>query len=59
VNSILQFRLERGGGDTKHCQKIQRARLGSIGMKLDMTRQCDDVGRGRDNTGEGKGRRRC
>jgi hypothetical protein len=33
----------------------QRARLSSMERKCDTTRWCDDVGRRRDNTGEGKG----
>jgi hypothetical protein len=62
VDSMLQFRLERGGDRTKRCWKMnrrQRARLGSIGRKCDTMRWCDDVDRSRDGTEERKGRRRC
>jgi hypothetical protein len=62
ADSMLQFQLERGGDRTKRCQKMkwrQRTHLGSMGRKRDMTRWCDNVGRRRDDTGEGKGRRRC
>jgi hypothetical protein len=47
VNSMFQFRLERGGDKTKRCQKMkrrQRAHLGSTGSKRDTVRQRDDVG---------------
>jgi hypothetical protein len=60
VNLILQFRLKRGGDETKHCQKMkqrQRARLGSIGRKCDMVQQRDDIDQRRSGTEEGKGRR--
>jgi hypothetical protein len=62
ANSMLQFWFERGGDMTKHSWKIkrrQRARLGSMGRKCDTVRSCDDVGRSRCSTKEGKGRRRC
>jgi hypothetical protein len=57
---MLQFWLERGGDMTKRCRKMkwrQRARLGSIRIKRDTTQQCDDVGRRRGGTEEGKGKR--
>jgi hypothetical protein len=41
ANSMLQFRLKRGGDGTNHCRKrkrSQRARLGSMGRKHDMAR---------------------
>jgi hypothetical protein len=41
----------------KRCRKMkrnQRARLDSMGMKYDMTRWRDDIGRSRDGTGERK-----
>jgi hypothetical protein len=60
ADSMLRFRLERGGDRMKHCWKMkrrQRAHLGSMGRKCDTTRQNDDVGRRRVATGEGKGRR--
>jgi hypothetical protein len=36
-----------------------RARLGSTGRKCDTVRRCDDVGRRKGDTEEGKGMRRC
>jgi hypothetical protein len=56
--SMLQFRLERGGNGIKRCRKMkwrQRARLGLMGRKCDLTRQCDNVGRRRDGTEREKG----
>jgi hypothetical protein len=47
VNSMLQFRLERGGDGTKCCRKMQqrqRAHLGSMRRKHDTGRWNDDVG---------------
>jgi hypothetical protein len=41
VNSILRFRLERGGDGTKSCWKMkrrQRARFGSMRRKRDTAR---------------------
>jgi hypothetical protein len=41
ADSMFQFLLKRGGDRTKRCRKIkrgQRARLGSMKMKCDMTR---------------------
>jgi hypothetical protein len=61
VNSMLQFRLERGGDGTKCCRKMQqrqRAHLGSMRKYRDTAQLCDDVDRRRDNTREGKKRRR-
>jgi hypothetical protein len=61
VDSMLQYRLERGGDGMKRCRKMkrrQRARLGSMGRKRDMVQRRGDVGRRRGGTGEGKGRRR-
>jgi hypothetical protein len=60
-DSMLRFRLERGDNMTKYYRKMkrsQRARLGFIGRKHDMTRWRDDVGRRRGDTREGKGRRK-
>jgi hypothetical protein len=57
TNSMLQFRLERGGDRTKHYRKMkrrQRAHLGSIGRKRDRTRQRGDVDQRRGGTVEGK-----
>jgi hypothetical protein len=57
MNSMLQFRLERGGDGTKRCQKMnrrQRAHLSSMGRKHDMVRRCDDLDRRRSDTEEGK-----
>jgi hypothetical protein len=57
MDSILRFQLERESDGTKHCRKIkrrQRAHLGSMGMKCDMVWRCDDVGRRRGSTWEGK-----
>jgi hypothetical protein len=51
---MLWFRLNRGGNETKCCQKMkqrQRARLGSMEKKR------DNVGQRRGGTGEGKGRK--
>jgi hypothetical protein len=54
--------LAREGGDgIKHCQKMkwrQRARLGSMERKRDITQWHDIVDQRRDDTKEGKGRRR-
>jgi hypothetical protein len=60
ADSMIQFQLKRGRNRTKRCRKMkrsQRARLGFVGRKRDMARRCDDIGRRRDGTGEGKGRR--
>jgi hypothetical protein len=60
VYSMFQFQLERGADGTKRCRKMkqrQRARLGSMERKRDPAWWCDDVGRRRGDTGEGKGRR--
>jgi hypothetical protein len=60
ADSILPFRLERGGDGTKRCQKIkrrQRTCLSSMGRKHDTVQWHDDVDRRRGSTGEGKGRR--
>jgi hypothetical protein len=62
ADSMLRFRLERGGDGSKRCQKMkrrQRAHLGSMRRKRDKARRHDDVGRMRGGTGEGKGRRQC
>jgi hypothetical protein len=61
VDSMFRFRLERGDDGTKHCWKMkwrQRARLGSIGRKRDMTQWCGDIGQRGGGIEEGKGRRR-
>jgi hypothetical protein len=61
ADSILQFWLERRDGKMKRYRKMkwmQRARLGSMGRKRDMSRWCGDVGRRRGDIGEGKERRR-
>jgi hypothetical protein len=59
ADSMLQFRLERGGDWIKHCQKMkwrrQRAHPGSMGKKHDMARWSGDVGQRRGGTREGKG----
>jgi hypothetical protein len=60
-DSMLRFQLERGDNMTKHYRKMkrsQRARLGFIGRKYDMTWWRDDVGRMRGDTRERKGRRK-
>jgi hypothetical protein len=60
VDSMLRFRLVRGGNEMNHPQKKkrrQRARLGSMGRKRDTVRWCGDVSRRRGGAGEGKGRR--
>jgi hypothetical protein len=47
ADSMVQFRLKRGGDEMKHCRKMkrrQRAHLGSMGRKRDTVRQCGDVG---------------
>jgi hypothetical protein len=60
---MLQFELEREGDGTKYCRKMkwmQRAYLDSIGRKRDTAwRRRTDIGWRKDNTGEGKARRRC
>jgi hypothetical protein len=61
ADSMLRFRLERVDDMTKHWRKMkwrQRAHLGSMRMKCDMTQQCGDVGQRIGGTGEGKERRR-
>jgi hypothetical protein len=48
ADSMLRFRLKRGGDGMKHCRKMkrrQRARLGSMGSKCGMMQQCGDVDR--------------
>jgi hypothetical protein len=30
VNSMLQFQLERGGDETKHCRKIKQMQRASL-----------------------------
>jgi hypothetical protein len=60
ADSMLQFWLERGSDSMKLCQKMkrsQRARLGSMGRKCDMTRWPGNDGWRREDTGEGKGMR--
>jgi hypothetical protein len=58
VDSILQFRLERGGNKTKRKMKRRhQTHFGSIERKCDTTRWFDDVGRMRGDTMEGKKRR--
>jgi hypothetical protein len=62
VDSMLQFRLERGGDGMKHCQKIkrrQRACLDFMRRKCDTAWWCDDVNRRRGGIGEGKWKTRC
>jgi hypothetical protein len=57
TDSMLQFQLEMGGDGTKRCwmmKQRQRARLGSMGRKCDMTRWYDDVGQRRCSIGEGE-----
>jgi hypothetical protein len=61
VDSIFQFRLERGCDGTKHCRKMkrsQRACLHSIGRKRDMVQRRGDVDSRRGSPGEGKEMRR-
>jgi hypothetical protein len=61
ANSILWFRLEKGGDKMKRCQKMkwrQRACLGSMERKHDTALLCGNVGLRRGDTREGKGRRR-
>jgi hypothetical protein len=58
VDSILQFRLERGGDGMKLMKRRQQAHLGSTGRKHDTARRCGDVGQRRRGTMEGKGGRR-
>jgi hypothetical protein len=60
VDSMLWFRLKRGGDGMKCCRKMRRrlrAHFGSIGRKRDIVRRCVDVDRRRGGTGEGKGKR--
>jgi hypothetical protein len=60
ADSLLQFWLESECDGTKHWQKIKRrqwAHLDSMRRKRDTARRCDDIGRRRCGTGEGKGRR--
>jgi hypothetical protein len=55
VDSMLRFRLERGGDKTKHCRKMKRrqqARLSSMERKRDTAQRCANVGQRRDGTGE-------
>jgi hypothetical protein len=59
VNSILQFRLEKGDDATKHCQKMkrrQRTHLDSMRKNRDTVRWSGDVGQMRDDIREGKRR---
>jgi hypothetical protein len=61
VNSILHFRLKRGGDGTKRCQKMkrrQRAHLDSMKRKRDTMQWRDEIGWSRGGTEEEKGRRR-
>jgi hypothetical protein len=42
---MLRFQLERGGDGTKRCRKMkqrQRARIGSMRMKRDMTHRPEE-----------------
>jgi hypothetical protein len=58
----FSFNLKKEGGEMRHCQKMkrtQRARLGSMRRKCDMTQWCIDVDQRRGGTGEGKRRKRC
>jgi hypothetical protein len=60
ADSIFQFWLKRGGDGIKYYRKMkrrQRAHLGSMGRKRDMTQWCDEVGQWRGDTEEGKGRK--
>jgi hypothetical protein len=62
ADSMLQFWLETGGVEMKHCRKMkrrQRSHLGSMRRKRDMMWWYDNIGRRRGGTGEGKGRRQC
>jgi hypothetical protein len=62
VDLMLKFRFERGGDGTKYCRKMKRrhqAHLGSMGMKHYMIQRCGDVDQRRNDTGDGKGMRRC
>jgi hypothetical protein len=57
ADSMLQFQLERGGHGMKHYRKMQRrqrAYLGSMERKHDMTRRNVDVSRRRGIIREGK-----
>jgi hypothetical protein len=57
VDSMIRFQLKRGGVMMKHYRKIkqrQRAHLGSMRRKCDMTQQHGDVGWSRDDIGEGQ-----
>jgi hypothetical protein len=59
-DSMLPFRLERGGDRMKRCRKMKRRRqthLGSIRRKRDMAWWRGNVGWRRGGTEEGKGRR--
>jgi hypothetical protein len=62
ADSILRFRLERGGDGVKRCQKMkrmQRACLGSMRRKKrDMVWWRGDIGRRTGGTGEGGTRQR-
>jgi hypothetical protein len=58
ADSMLQFQLERESDGMKCCWKMkrrQRVRLGSMEKMRDTVQRCDDVGRRRDDTEEGKG----
>jgi hypothetical protein len=60
ANSMLQFRLERGGNRTKHYWKMkwwQQAHLGSMGKKRDPVLRRNDISQRRGGIGEEKGRR--
>jgi hypothetical protein len=57
ADSILRFRLERGGDGMKRCQKMkqrERARLSSMGRKRDTARRRGDVDQMIGDTREGK-----
>jgi hypothetical protein len=58
-NASASIRGEATGQSVaRKMNRRQRAHLGSMGRKRDMMRQCDDVGRRRGRSEEGKGRRR-
>jgi hypothetical protein len=60
ADSMLQFRLERGGDGTKRCRNMkwrQRAHLDSMGRNCDMMRWRGDIDSRRGGTVEEKWRR--
>jgi hypothetical protein len=60
ADTMLQFRLERGGDGTKRYRKMKRRQgthLDSTGRKRDTTRRRGDDGQRRGSTGEERGRR--